>query len=695
VPIAKGWRTQKRLSVDAAIQRLDRSLGNVGVRLRPTDLVLDFDPRNYGGVDQLARLQSELGVDLFAFPNVITGSGGYHFYMAVPEGLDLLGRVPGYPGVDIKKSGGFVVAPGSAHPQTGKTYRVDPLGDHFHTTPEAPEPVLKLITRSVTKAAAEPGCISPEQLADLLDGVDVELFSDYDDWLKLAMAAHHATNGTGREEFLEWSAEDAKYAGMESVNGRKWDGFRSGGGITAGTLANLLRDNGYAEKASLLSAWIDFSEPEPFEAPPLKVSRRREIASERENRSGLADEFVWVARPKGFFERETGGKLDPTQFMSLYQQDWPTGDIVRAIFKGQLPMRKFEHLVYEPGLPEFIDGDAGGAGSRYNIWRRTGCEAVAGDWSTIREHVDYLWPNDLAQQGHFYDYLSFLVREDFVKVHYAMIIKGAQGIGKSFVGKLARHMLGSRNVVLPSNDEVTSRWTAWTEGAQLAVIEELMTRGRLDLANRLKPIVTQEDLRIEDKGFPLYTIPNRLNLIAFTNHSDALPIEKTDRRWMVLFSDPEPFGSEQEARTYYAKLFAAVESEGPAFKHFLQNRAVSLDPKGHAPMTKGKEEMRRLGLGEVEQALEEMLASGDPPFDFDLVRVEDLLGHLPKAQNAQKRVAKWLKEEAGAKELPRYKKSDNSGRRAWQLWSVRNHEKWQIAGAAASIDAYMAHSRMI
>src|SRR3546814_16310481 len=58
-----------------------------------------------------------------------------------------------------------------------------------------------------------------------------------------------------------------------------------------------------------------------------------------------------------------------------------------------------------------------------------------------------------------------------------------------------------------------------------------------------------------------------------------------------------------------------------AVKWMLQNRAVGLEPKGMAPMTKGKSEMRRRSLGEVEQYLNELLEEHSLPFDFDLVRI--------------------------------------------------------------------------
>jgi hypothetical protein len=49
-------------------------------------------------------------------------------------------------------------------------------------------------------------------------------------------------------------------------------------------------------------------------------------------------------------------------------------------------------------------------------------------------------------------------------------------------------IVGKPNVVRPSNDEMISKWTRWMEVAQLAVVEELMTLGRLEVSNRLKPV---------------------------------------------------------------------------------------------------------------------------------------------------------------------------------------------------------------
>jgi hypothetical protein len=83
-------------------------------------LVLDVDPR-HGGYESLIELEEAADI----LPRtwcVITGSNGRHIYMALPNGTNVsnsigkLGR-----GLDIRTTGGYVVAPPSMH-ISGKAY---------------------------------------------------------------------------------------------------------------------------------------------------------------------------------------------------------------------------------------------------------------------------------------------------------------------------------------------------------------------------------------------------------------------------------------------------------------------------------------------------------------------------------------------------------------------------------------------
>jgi Bifunctional DNA primase/polymerase, N-terminal len=74
--------------------------------------VVDIDPRNGGQLDR--KLMTPTAA-------VATGGGGWHLYYRHPGG-PLLAALPGRAGVDIKADGGYVVAPPSIHPGTGRAY---------------------------------------------------------------------------------------------------------------------------------------------------------------------------------------------------------------------------------------------------------------------------------------------------------------------------------------------------------------------------------------------------------------------------------------------------------------------------------------------------------------------------------------------------------------------------------------------
>ena len=117
-------------------------------------LVLDVDP-DKGGDKSLEKLIRQYG----PLPDTLwchTGGGGRHFYLLYPGPIRVSSKVPGYPGLDIKGDGGYVVAPPSMH-ASGNTYRweVD-----WRTTPLASVPDWLLRANSKTKE--DPGTQSEE-----------------------------------------------------------------------------------------------------------------------------------------------------------------------------------------------------------------------------------------------------------------------------------------------------------------------------------------------------------------------------------------------------------------------------------------------------------------------------------------------------------------------------------------------------
>lgn len=689
----KGWRTCPSLDVDDAKQRLAEG-SNVGVRLREVDLVIDIDPRNFApGDDPVKRLSDALEIHLDDWPHVATGAGGHHYYMTVPAGFRAVDTLDDYRGIEFKGHGRQVVSPGSSHPLTRMPYAWDddPLGTPLTAdVRSAPERLMKLIERPQQTAVTDAGEVSPDQLSEMLDGLEVEDFRDQDKWLNLMMACHHATAGDGRDEFISWSTYDPMYADRAYEIGQRWDSLHAdaqGRRVTVKTLFKFLSDAGKSDLIPRDDPALDF----PEDVEPEILARLEGVKSTKPNFSdGLAGKWVWVTRAEQFISRSDCQRFVPFQFKAHYQHMWSDGDILSAVWKGKLPLRKFEGCAYVPGGPEVIaDGKWAGY---YNTWRKGGVAARQNDdlANVFLEHMIYLLPDE-TERGYALDYLSFLVRDDFVKVHFALLLQGAPGTGKSYIGSVVERMIGMRNTRMVKSQELTKEYTSWQEDRQLAIVEEIMARGRIELVNELKTVITGDTLRIRRMRTDTYEVPNGLNLLCFTNHENAVPIEQGDRRWLTLFSPAEP-----REHSYYEKLFELAKGDefAAAVKWMLQNRDVGLNPKGMAPSTQGKLEMRRRSIGDVEQYLTELLEEGAEAFKFDLTTLDDVWRvakiDFKTTKNLRGRVGDWLKG-IGAVQHTAYKKQDNSNRPGNRLWSLRNHDKWEEAGAAKRIDAWLEY----
>lgn len=591
-PIGGGWPSTPALSIEKAKARM--AVGrNVGVRLRDTDLVVDVDPRHFAANDDpLARLSIDFGLP--DAPFVLTGGGGRHLYFRKPANVEIRGKLAGYDGIEFKSKVGQVVAAGSIHPDTARPYRLDddPLAMLLSEAPEAPVAFLDALGKPSTVVSGDGGAIDEEKLAEWLSHIDVAEFREELRWREMMMACHHATGGSGVEAFIDWSTADSEYADHSEIIRRRWNSLVvKPGAITARTLIAALPRAMRRETTKLLNrlpAEDDFPDDEDGGEKLLDVW----------------DEWVFVADAMQFIRRKDGRKYRTDQWKALYGGLYPDGEILNAVWKARIPVRKFERLIYLPGKPEI---PYGGGTVFYNIWRKSGVEARLGDVKPFLDHMAFLFPDE-GDRELVLDYLALLVQKPAQKIHFALLVRGSQGTGKSWIGNLMERIIGRPNVVRPSNDEVVSRWTHWMEGAQLAIVEELMTLGRLEVANRLKPVITDPMIRIEEKNCSLYSIPNHLNFICFTNHADALKIEHGDRRWMVVFSP-----AVKKEAAYYERLFAYLDDGAAFVKHFLMQRRIVLNGQGVAPATSGKETMRRMSMGDAESFLLDLYEAREAP----------------------------------------------------------------------------------
>ncbi len=248
MPADRRWQ-ERSYDQGEVLERARRDGLNLGVRL-PADLVVvDVDPRNFPpGRDSLAELAAAFGLPLASAPHVLTGNlehPGHHFYFRKPAGAVLLDSMDGFEGVEFKSLGRQVVAAGSVHP-SGGMYRWASDSPPLHRMPDLPARLVEAARRPERRRATGAGEITAEQLAASLEHLDPTDFREHDAWRELMMACHHATDGSGRQEFIDWSTSDPKFADHEWIVGRRWDSLHADrdDAVTIATLRRRLNEAG-------------------------------------------------------------------------------------------------------------------------------------------------------------------------------------------------------------------------------------------------------------------------------------------------------------------------------------------------------------------------------------------------------------------------------------------------------------------
>ena len=224
-------------------------------------LVVDVDARN-GGVASLQRLLNDIPAIELAGLVVDTGSGGgsCHFYFKVPEGLALRSHHEDYPGVDFKSTG-FVIGPGSLH-KSGNLYTV--RNGSVEDITDAPAELIDLLRKPERFRAQVEGAhvdVSENELGDMLSYVTNDDGVDYEKWIRVGMALHHASGGTAYNLWLHWSSTSGKHDPRQMP--KKWHSFgKSANPVTLATLIHYAQQGGWVPPVEFKSDMV-FEEPAP------------------------------------------------------------------------------------------------------------------------------------------------------------------------------------------------------------------------------------------------------------------------------------------------------------------------------------------------------------------------------------------------------------------------------------------------
>lgn len=628
-PKFKNWRTAPALSVEEALdwRGLD---GNVGVRLRPTDLVVDVDPRNFlPGDDPLARLEKDAGIALREIcPTVVTGSGGLHLYLRKPDGFEVRDSLEEYQGVEFKTVGRQVVAPGSVHP-CGGVYALTidddvlSLSVPIDRAPDAPDRLLGMIRRPDTyQGDAEAGDVEPERLAELLDVLDPTEFKDQQRWLEMMMACHHATAGEGREEFIAWSTSDPVYVDHGWIIGRRWDSLDSkkpGHKVTVGTLYKALKDAGRGDlipAPERASAQEDFAgeEVDLDAVVELDASRERHFVDEMNDtfcavleggkfRVFMEDTDYTFGTPRRVFVR-----MERQSFLHFHENNRVMTPDGPGKSKAELWLKAPKRRTYK-GIVMAPEGARAGV---LNLWRGWAVPPKAGDWAKTRTFIyDLLASGNQEAGDYILKWMAFMVQKPHILPQVALVFRGLKGTGKGTLGKALLNIAGTHGLTVASTEQFAGRFDAHLRDCVFLFADEALWAGDKQAEGKLKQLITEPSKAYEAKGVDVSMGRNITHVMMASNSDWVVPASADERRYAVF----DVSDARKQDRSYFGPIDHELYREGglEAMLHDL----LSMDlgdwvPYGNVPRTEGSAAQKVLSLEGMSQWWFKALQSGDP-----------------------------------------------------------------------------------
>ena len=290
------------------------------------------------------------------------------------------------------------------------------------------------------------------------------------------------------------------------------------------------------------------------------------------------------------------------------------------------------NVCFRPELPSGIVTYDG----LVNTYRPVNTPEAPGDVSKWLAHMEKLFPV-ADDRAIITTWLAATLRSPGAKHQWALVIQGCEGNGKTLLNTVMSFAIGNPYVHVAraaSLAKTGMQFNKWVTGKLYICFEEINVSEKRHFLEEIKDIITNRSIAIEGKGMDQATGDNRANLIFFTNHKDAVPVTKENRRYAIFFcaqqseADLIPQGLDSG---YFADLWDWLEGRnayadlGPqaglrAVNHWLRHVAhvdARYDPRGQcqrAPVTSSTDAARHESLGTIEQEVLEHVHAGAAGF---------------------------------------------------------------------------------
>jgi hypothetical protein len=254
-----------------------------------------------------------------------------------------------------------------------------------------------------------------------------------------------------------------------------------------------------------------------------------------------------------------------------------------------------------------------------NIYHPPQHPEAGGEIATGLEFMEQLLP-DPIERDWFSRHLAHKLRNPGIPGPGVILVAKEHGTGRGTLKELVGSLFGARYVkTIPfdifAGRNYQSQYTDWAADSLVVVVNESSTAdgGRVydnkrDTYERLKDLVEPRPMtrRYIVKGLPSFDAPSFTSYIICTNHADALPLPKGDRRFAVLTN------GEPRRQEFWDRINSWLENPvniGAFARHLRQLDLGDYSPYAPPPETHAKAMMTELSDSDIDRGFELAVAA--------------------------------------------------------------------------------------
>jgi len=247
----------------------------------------------------------------------------------------------------------------------------------------------------------------------------------------------------------------------------------------------------------------------------------------------------------------------------------------------------------------------------FNLWRPFEMELLTAPYTHketelnfILNHIKILCNNDENVYDYFIKWIAQMIQYPHIKTIMPTFISG-EGAGKGTLFKLFEKMLGNEKVFETTNPsrDVWGDFNGMMCNCFLVNLNELSKKDTMEAEGKIKGLITDNTLAINQKGIPQYKIKSYHRFITTTNKEEPINSTNGDRRNLIIRSSDEKKGD----YIYFETIHKYLENNDvirTCYDYFKEVQGMDKFKDISIPQTEYQTNLKELSKSPIEQWLE-------------------------------------------------------------------------------------------